>query len=111
MKLVQMGERQLELGGTYMTELKESNDILDDYEALHRRMSEDGYLFIRGFHDKEQVLRAKREYLVKMHELGRLADGTALEEGIIGPDNKGEAMEVKDAIMIMFLFGMFILVF
>ncbi len=84
-----MGPHEMEMGGKYLTTLKESNDILDDTNALRARMQEDGYLFIRGLHDPEQVIRAKNEYLTKMDAIGRLAPGTTLEEGIIGPENKG----------------------
>jgi hypothetical protein len=86
---VQMGSRHMEMGGKYLTELRESNDILGDFEALRQRIKEEGYLLIRGFHDQEQVLKAKHEYLQELKAIDRLAPGTAMEEGIIGPENKG----------------------
>jgi ectoine hydroxylase-related dioxygenase (phytanoyl-CoA dioxygenase family) len=86
---LQMGNRHMEMGGKYMTELRESNDILGDFEALRQRIKEDGYLLIRDFHDREQVLKVKNEYLRELQKIGRLASGTAVEEGIIGPENKG----------------------
>jgi len=86
---VTMGNRELELGGSYLTELRESNDILGDVEALRARMAEDGYLLIRGFHDREQVLRARSEYLADLERMGRLKPGTPAEDGIIGEENKG----------------------
>jgi ectoine hydroxylase-related dioxygenase (phytanoyl-CoA dioxygenase family) len=84
-----MGHREMEMNGSYMTELKESNDILDDMEALRQRMDEDGYLFIRNFHDADQVMEARKSLLQKMEEKGRLQPGTPLMDGIIGPENKG----------------------
>jgi hypothetical protein len=86
---LQVGDRKLEMGGKYLTELKDSNDIMDDSVKLRERMVEDGYLLIRGFHDRDQVLDARNEYLQQLHVMGRLAPGTAIEEGIIGSDNKG----------------------
>jgi hypothetical protein len=86
---VQVGDRKLEMGGKYLTELRDSNDILEDSGKLRERMAEDGYLLIRGLHDREQVLKARIEYLHQLEAIGRLAPGTAAEEGVIGPDNKG----------------------
>jgi hypothetical protein len=86
---LQLGNRQLEIGGKYLTELRDSNNILEDFGKLRERMAEDGYLLIRGFHDREQVLGARNEYLHQLQEMGRLAPGSATEEGIIGLDNKG----------------------
>jgi ectoine hydroxylase-related dioxygenase (phytanoyl-CoA dioxygenase family) len=86
---VQVGDRKLEMGGKYLTELRDSNDILEDSGKLRERMAEDGYLLIRGLHDREQVLKARKEYLHQLEALGRLAPGTAAEEGFIGPDNQG----------------------
>jgi hypothetical protein len=86
---ITMGNRELEMGGKYLTELRESNDILGSPEALRRRIAEDGYLFIREFHDREQVLRARNEYLIDLQRMGRLKPGAPLEEGVIGGENKG----------------------
>jgi hypothetical protein len=86
---LQVGDRKLEMGGKYLTELRDSNDIMDDFVKLRERMVEDGYLLIRGFHDRDQVLSARNEYLHQLHEMGRLAPGTAIEEGAIGSENKG----------------------
>lgn len=81
---VQFGSRELELGGKYLTELRESNDIFHDTEKLRERLKEDGYLLIRGFHDRERVLKARMEFLQKLAEGGALAPGTPVAEGIIG---------------------------
>ncbi|RXZ83347.1 phytanoyl-CoA dioxygenase [Paenibacillaceae bacterium] len=83
-----MGKQTLEMGSRYLTELRISNDILTDAHALRDRLQEDGYLFIKGFHDREQVLAARGEFLNKLHEMGRLDPQAALADGIIGSDNK-----------------------
>jgi ectoine hydroxylase-related dioxygenase (phytanoyl-CoA dioxygenase family) len=69
---VQIGNRYLEMGGAYLTELRDSNDILKDAAALNKRMQEDGYLFIRGFHKRDRVLAA-REEIINMEKAGKKA--------------------------------------
>lgn len=87
--LIPVGNRELEMEGKYLTRLRDANDILDDTEALRARMQEDGYLLIRGFHDREQVLRARSEILARLHAAGKLAPGEDPAKALIGPDNKG----------------------
>jgi len=43
---------------TELTELRDSNAVAQDPAALRVRMAEDGYLMIRGFHDRDVVLWA-----------------------------------------------------
>ncbi|WP_409342039.1 phytanoyl-CoA dioxygenase family protein [Paenibacillus sp. MBLB4367] len=86
---VQIGNRELEMGGKYMTELRSSNDILEDTEALRRRLQEDGYLLIRGFHNREDVLSARMEFLRALQASGKLDPEAPIEDGVIGPENKG----------------------
>lgn len=93
---VQIGNRELEMGGKYLTELRSSNDIWDDTEALRRRLEEDGYLLIRGLHNREEVLTARMEFLRSLESQGKLDPDVPIEEGVIGPGNKA-AMWGKSA--------------
>ncbi|RKU12061.1 phytanoyl-CoA dioxygenase [Candidatus Poribacteria bacterium] len=68
------------------TDLRDSNDILDNPGALHERIAEDGYLLIRGLHDKETVLAARRAILEKLAAKGMLAPDTPLMDGTFNPD-------------------------
>lgn len=86
---VTIGQRELEWGGKYLTELRDCNDMLEDTVALRNRLQEDGYLLIRGFHKREQVLNARMEFLNKLGAMGRLDPHALVEDGIIGPENKG----------------------
>ncbi|EGG31367.1 phytanoyl-CoA dioxygenase family protein [Paenibacillus sp. HGF5] len=86
---VTIGQRELEWGGKYLTELRDCNDMLEDTVALRNRLQEDGYLLIRGFHKREQVLNARMEFLTKLGAMGRLDPQALVEDGIIGPENKG----------------------
>jgi len=86
--ILEMGKGKLEWGSKHLTELRSSNDILADTEALRARLEEDGYLLIRGFHDREQVLQARREFTAKLRATGRLAPNTPDEDAVIGEGNK-----------------------
>lgn len=88
MKVI-IGQRELEWGGKYLTELRDCNDILEDTESLRNRLQEDGYLLIRGFHKREQVLSARMEFLRKLEAMGRLDPHALVEDGVIGAENKG----------------------
>ena len=63
-----MGEVELELGGPYLGELREATDILNDREALQARMAEDGYLLIRGLHDRDAVIEGRRVLVNRLAE-------------------------------------------
>ncbi|HZG55049.1 phytanoyl-CoA dioxygenase family protein [Paenibacillus sp.] len=86
MKL-QMGKAELDYG-TEVVELRDSNDVLGDVEALRARLREDGYLLLRDFHDRAQVLKARGEFLAKLHSMGRLHPDYPVEEAVVHPDNK-----------------------
>ena len=68
------------------TDLRESNDIMDNPDALHIRMAEDGYLLIRGLHDKETVLAARHKILEKLAGKEMLAPDTPLMDGVFNPN-------------------------
>jgi hypothetical protein len=78
---VKMGKRELELDGPYLTELRDSTDIFDNAEALRERFKEDGYLLIRGFHDRDKVLSARHHFLQRLADQGKLAPDTPIELG------------------------------
>jgi len=78
--------RELELDGRYLTtELRDANEFLTDRTALRKRMEEDGYLLIRGLHDREAVAAARHEILEKLHERGMLAPDHPIQEGFYNP--------------------------
>ena len=59
---VSMSGRELVFGETIFTP-REATHLLDDTEALHQRIEEDGYLIIRNFHTRQQIQNARREIL------------------------------------------------
>ncbi len=53
-------------------ELRPSNDILEDAEALRERLADEGYLFFRALIDRDAVLEARREILLKYAIVGEI---------------------------------------
>ena len=71
--------------------LRESNDVLNDAPLLRARLEDDGYLLIRGFHDREQVLQVRREILERLRERGQLDAAAPLMDGVTAPGAKTSA--------------------
>ncbi|QGQ97338.1 phytanoyl-CoA dioxygenase [Paenibacillus psychroresistens] len=86
--MLKVGSRELELNGQHLTELRSSNDIFHDITALRARMEEEGYLLIRGFHNRDKVLDARTGILEKMAQMGKLDRDTQLEEGVMADGSK-----------------------
>ncbi|MCC2686794.1 MAG: phytanoyl-CoA dioxygenase [Paenibacillaceae bacterium] len=86
---VKLASRELEMGGKYLTELRSSNDIADSPQALRERMDEDGYILIRGFHDRLKVLAARAQILDKMNQKGLLDSAFPIDQAVIRSGAKG----------------------
>lgn len=69
-----------------LRELRQSNDVQRDTAELQRRLEEDGYLFLRGLLDREQLLSLRRQMLTLMQAGGWLVQGTDPVDGIANPD-------------------------
>ena len=76
----------LEVGGPYLkTDLRDSNDILNDGAKLRERIESDGYLLIRKLRDPQLILAARRQVFETMLAQGLLEPGTDLMDGTINP--------------------------
>ncbi|HTQ11429.1 MAG TPA: phytanoyl-CoA dioxygenase family protein [Fimbriimonadaceae bacterium] len=62
--------------------LRSSIDFLGDAEALRGRMGEDGYLFLPGFFDREEVRSVRLAICEKLAEEGCLDPGHPVEQAI-----------------------------
>ena len=62
--------------------LRRSDGLIGDAPALRERMAEDGYLFLPGLLDREEVQAARRSIMAMLAEEGILEPGTPPEEGI-----------------------------
>jgi hypothetical protein len=88
MKL-KMGKRELEMGGKYLDELQDSTDLLGKPEALRARMQADGYLRIRGLHDRAKVKAARKVILENLAANGQIDGLRPLDDGGIAPNARG----------------------
>ena len=80
---VQLAGTELEMGGPYLGEMRESNDLKDDSDRLRQRLDEDGYLLLRRIQNPALVLDARREILEGLREVGALESGTPLDDATI----------------------------
>lgn len=62
-------------------ELRRSADIAHDPAALHARMAHDGYLYLPGLLDPEEVLAARLEVMKRLARLGAVDESLPLVEG------------------------------
>lgn len=88
MKLM-MGQDELELGSKYLSTLRDANDLIDDMDAIHRRMDEDGYLLIRGLQNTEKVKAARQVVLDNLKANDQLDLDQPADIGVAAPGKKG----------------------
>ena len=74
--------------GKEIVELSDSTSLLNDFNALHRKMNEDGYLFIRGFHPRQDAAAAAHWTLNAIAERGGIKQDSPIEDGIINEANR-----------------------
>lgn len=78
--------RQLITAPTHFGTLRDSRAVADDSEQLRARMAEDGYLYLPGLLDPQQVAEARLSILHKLQAEGALHPDYPLDAGIIAPD-------------------------
>ena len=74
--------------GQEVVELMDSATIKDNPEALRSRFQEDGYLFIRGFHNPQKSQIAALFTLNAIADRGGIKEGIPIKSGIIGRKNQ-----------------------
>ena len=83
----QFGQHTFQFGQE-VVELTDSAAIRNNPEALRSRFQEDGYLFIRGFHDPQKSQLAAFFTLDAIADRGGIKEGTPIESGIVGRKNQ-----------------------
>ena len=74
--------RELDLSPDAFGVLRRSDDTAHDPDALRARMADDGYLFLPGCLQREQVIDARRVIVGRLAEAGLLEPGTESMEAI-----------------------------
>ena len=69
--------------------LREANDLLGNLDALNARLEEDGYLLIRGLHNRRKVHAARQFLLEKLDENGQLDTSYPLSQGVPAAGKRG----------------------
>ena len=85
--LTSAGER-LDTSPESLGELRDSSNLAGDGESLRERLAEDGYLFLRGYLKRDEVLAARREIVERLAAEGVLEPGTDPMDAIICRDRK-----------------------
>ena len=84
-----LARSELELGSRYLGTLREANALRDDPPALRQRMEEDGYLLLRGFHDRAKVAAARAAILEGLAANGQIDRAYPLEAAVAAPCGRG----------------------
>lgn len=64
-------------------ELRDSSAVANDAAALRERMAEDGYVFLRGYLERQDVEAARRDVLERLAAEGALRDDRDLMDGVL----------------------------
>lgn len=66
--------------------LRDSSDAENDFDELRRRFDEDGYLYMKGYLGRDNVLEARREITDRLAALGSLHPDHPTMDGIKSDD-------------------------
>jgi len=66
--------------------LRDSSDAAEDFEELRRRVAEDGYLYMKGYLDREQVLGARASIVKRLESSGVLDPDSDPMDAVCLPD-------------------------
>lgn len=85
-------EQELDTSPQAFGWLRDSSDIADDAEALRDRMAEDGYLFLSGYLNRDEVLEARRVCVQKLAQAGQLNENFDLMDAVAAPQSEMKFM-------------------
>jgi hypothetical protein len=85
--------KELDLSPEAFGELESSMHLVDDIEALRTRMDEDGYLYLPGYLDRDEVLAARDEVARRLEE-----------ESILDPSYPREELVAREGAQLNFTF-------
>lgn len=77
--------RQLKTDPSHFGLLRDSSELRNEPAALQRRMAEDGYLYLPGLLNRDEVLAARRAVLERLQAEGALHPDYPVMEGVMQP--------------------------
>jgi hypothetical protein len=86
-RLTALGQ-ELDLGPEHFGELQDSNDIAHDFAAMGERLEEEGYLFLRDYLHREEVMEARQFICEALNEEGTLDPDYPIIEAVAKPGVK-----------------------
>ncbi|XP_045196303.1 uncharacterized protein LOC123551431 isoform X3 [Mercenaria mercenaria] len=84
-KTIKLGTREVEFPSDKLQPLEACNHLLGDRDALWKELNEKGYLYVKGLHDRNEVLEARRsvlQYILSEGD-GKLDLKKNWEEGVL----------------------------
>ena len=72
--------------------LHDSSEIVDDAEELRVRMANDGYVFLPGYLNREEVIEARRTCVQKLADAGQLDKNFDIMEAVAAPQSQVKFM-------------------
>lgn len=75
--------RELRTDPAAFGELRDSSPVGGDAAALRDRMADDGYVFLRGYLNRDDVVAARRDVLERLAGEGALRDDTDQMDGVL----------------------------
>ncbi|CAL1531426.1 unnamed protein product [Lymnaea stagnalis] len=73
-RIVKLGHRNVEFPSVHLKVMEDCNHLLKDITALRNEMHQNGYLLIRGLHDRSEVLAAREAVLEYIGSYGDTLD-------------------------------------
>ncbi len=99
-------QKELDTSPNRLGALRRSDDVLGDFDAYRDRMNEDGYLFLPGFLDLNEVKNARLDILNTLNAEGKIDPSASLDEAVaqadldmvFRPDIANNSAAVKDLV-------------
>jgi ectoine hydroxylase-related dioxygenase (phytanoyl-CoA dioxygenase family) len=80
--------RRLDRAPETLGALTDSTDLLGDIDALRARMGRDGYLFLPGYLDRDEVLASRRVVTDRLAAEGLIDTGYPADEAVALPESR-----------------------
>jgi hypothetical protein len=84
-----LAKQELELGGRYLSTLRDSTGLLHEPAALRERIEEEGYLLLRGLHDPARVRAVRDMILDNLAENDQIDASFPVDQGVVKPGARG----------------------